>query len=462
MRIVAADAAARALGITPGLALADARARVPELIVQDANPAADLLLLHRLADLCDRHTPLVAIDPPDALILDITGVDHLFGGPAGLIADVRAHIDRTGVTMRHGIAATPSAAWALARHGGDDISALPVTTLRLGATTHIALARAGLKTIGDLATRPTGPLTARFGAAATAALDAMLGRSDSRIVPRRTAAPIIVAQRFAEPLTRTEDVLATIAALVGQAAAELAQRRLGGRRFAVRLFRSDGATRTLAVETSRPERAAAVVMRLFAERIDTLSDPIDPGFGFDLIRLSVVRTEGLATTQLMLDDGASSTVSHGDALTALVDRLATRVGSGRIRRLILRDSHIPEQGVLALPVAAAPVSLPRPAGAPGNPRPIHLFDPPQRIEAMAEVPDGPPLRFRWRGQLHEIVRAEGPERIAPPWWDEGTARLTRDYYRIEDHRGRRYWLFRHGLYDRETTRPAWYVHGVFA
>lgn len=466
MRLVAADAAAAALGLAPGLTLAEARARVPDVIVHDANPAADLVWLHRIADLCERHTPLIAVDPPDTLMLDITGVTHLFGGTTGLISDLYAHVARTGVTMRHALAATPQAAWALARYGGDDIGDLPVAALRLGAETHTALRRAGLKTIGDLAARPTAPLTARFGAKATAILERMLGRADSRIVPRRTTPDIIVAHRFAEPVTHTGGVLATIAALVDEAVAELARRALGGRQFSVRLFRSDGVTRTLAIATSRPERDTQLVMRLFAERIDALADPIDPGFGFDLIRLSVPHSETLDTAQLALDGHgamAGGADRHDAALTALVDRLATRVGSGRIRRLVLRDSHMPEQGVLALPVAvAAPTLANREDGTAKNLRPIHLFDPPQRVMAMAEVPDGPPQHFRWRGRLHEVVRSEGPERIAPPWWQDGTPALTRDYYRIEDSHGRRYWLFRHGLYDRETAQPAWYVHGVFA
>jgi protein ImuB len=78
------------------------------------------------------------------------------------------------------------------------------------------------------------------------------------------------------------------------------------------------------------------------------------------------------------------------------------------------------------------------------------------------VPDGPPIRFRWRRVLHAVIRADGPERIAPEWWrtPEGTA--TRDYYRVEDENGRRFWLYRDGLYDRETGTPRWFLHGLFA
>jgi protein ImuB len=203
-----------------------------------------------------------------------------------------------------------------------------------------------------------------------------------------------------------------------------------------------------------------LVHRLFAERIEALADPIDPGFGFDLVRLAVPVLEPLAPTQLALEGGE---VRDGE-LIALIDRLSTRLGRTRVRRLVPRDTHIPEQAALALPAIEAPAPAPWPAPAPGEPplRPIHLFDPPQPIEVIAEVPDGPPKHFRWRRTSHSVTRYEGPERIAAEWWTrDDNAGLTRDYYRIEDARGRRFWVFRHGLY-RETERPRWYVHGVFA
>jgi len=201
------------------------------------------------------------------------------------------------------------------------------------------------------------------------------------------------------------------------------------------------------------------------ERIETLSDPIDPGFGFDLIRLSVSIVEPLAVTQLRLEGGA---VKEAE-IAALIDRLSTRLGRTRIRRLAPQDTHIPEQMQLELP--AVETSRPIadwPEAIAGEPplRPLHLFDPPQPIEVMAGVPDGPPHRFRWRRKLHDIKRFEGPERIASEWWKRRDGAidkpgLTRDYYRVEDVRGRRFWVFRHGLFG-EKPKPQWYLHGLFA
>jgi len=232
------------------------------------------------------------------------------------------------------------------------------------------------------------------------------------------------------------------------------------------LFRSDGHVAWLTIETGAPTRDPAVLNRLFRERIEALRDPLDPGFGYDLIRLGVPRIEPLGPAQLQLEGGAIADVE----LAALLDRLGVRLGHNRLRRLVRGDSHIPEQAAFELPLSAPRPPACWPKLEPGAPplRPLHLFDPPQRIDVIAEVPDGPPRRFRWRTKLHDVVRYEGPERIASEWWQRkkgylpGQAGLTRDYYRVEDARGRRFWVFRHGLYAEEKASPDWYLHGLFA
>ncbi len=466
MRLVSVDPQAAAAGLGAGLALADAQARMPDLQVVPHDHAADLHWLERLADGCDRYTPLIELDPPDGVTLDITGCAHLFDGEAALIADIERRLTPF-VHLRLAVAGTPTAAQALARFqtvpAADEAQAirrLPIAAVRLDEETQTSLRRAGLKTIGDLAARPTAPLAARFGEDAVAMLARLLGHTDSRLVPRKAPPALLFERRFAEPIVRTQDAMKTIGDLASEAARAMEERGKGGRRFAVRLFRSDGELRDLAVESGLPLRDPVAVMRLFGERLDTLADPIDPGFGFDLIRLVVPVLETMAPIQLQLEGGTIS----DDALSALVDRLSTRLGRGAIRRFARRDTHIPEQGVLALPAIEPAISA-WDAPTEGEPplRPLHLFDPPQRIDVIAEVPDGPPHRFRWRRSVHDIIRFEGPERIASEWWrrHQGSG-LTRDYYRVEDARGRRFWIFRHGLYDREKPDPGWYVHGLFA
>lgn len=504
MRIVALDAGALRLGLGPGLTLADARARVPELAAIEHDPHADRLWLERIADGCDRWTPMVALDPPDGVTLDITGCAHLFGGEAALAAAVERRTTAAGLGLRHAFAGTPEAAQALARFqtvpAADEhqaIRRLSISALRLDEDAEVALRRAGLKTVGDLAARPSAPLAARFGAEMVMLLDRLLGHSDSRISPRKTQPALVFDRCFAEPIARTEDALAVLDDLVCQAAEVLEQRHEGGRRFVGYFYRSDGLVRELAVETGLPSRDPAVAARLFRERIDSLADPLDPGFGFDLVRLAVPTVERLGSSQLGLEGGRLSE----EAMAVLLDRLSARLGRDRVRQFVRRDTHIPEQQALTLPVAARPDPVPWPVPAMGEPplRPLHLFDPPQLVEVLAEVPDGPPRRFRWRRTLHEVTRFEGPERIAGEWWrvpverlpepepsvmrkdarndsgnDSGNEEpwaaaipphnplLARDYFRVEDARGRRFWLFRHGLYARETHRPTWYIHGVFA
>lgn len=476
MRLVAPDDDALAIGLTAGMTLADARAREPALAVFDADPHADQDWLERLCDGCARYTPNVALDGPQGLMLDISGCAHLWGGEEPLAREAVDRLERHGMRVRHALAGTPEGAHALARFASapaaDEDSALrrlPIEALELEDESLVALRRAGLRIIGDLAARPASTLAARFGEEAVDALHRLLGLGHRPLAPRRSRPIVRIERRFAEPVGSTAYALKALETMAEEAGERLSERGQGGRRFEIIFFRTDGLAFPLRIETSLPVRDAPSIMRLAQERIDSLSDPLDPGFGFDMLRLSVPQAEPMAPTQLALEGGE---VRREEAVAALVDRLSVRVGRGRIQRLEPRDSHIPEQAQLALPAVESrtPVSWPK-LSEPGDPpmRPIHLFDPPQPVEVVAEVPDGPPHRFRWRRTVHEVTRFEGPERIAPEWWKakdgalEGeSAGLTRDYYRIEDARGRRYWIFRHGLYGAEAQNPRWYIHGLFA
>ncbi|MDZ3831826.1 MAG: DNA polymerase Y family protein [Sphingopyxis sp.] len=467
LRIAAVAPDAAALGLVPGMPLADARARIPALTVVSHDPAADAAWLDQLALGCGRYTPLVALDTPDGLILDIAGAAHLQGGEAELAIDAAMRFDRIGMTVRHAIGPTADAARALARYPAppapDEAAAirrLPVAALELEAEATRALLRAGLRTVGDLASRPMAGIAARFGADAARALRRILGDEPSPLAPRTRPPPVTAERRFAEPLASSTHAMAVLAELAEEAAVAMAERGKGGRAFRATFFRSDGLARGIAIETGQPTRDAALVMRLFAERIDGLRDPIDPGFGYDMIRLAVPRLEALGASQLKLEGGAVHQAAAGE----LADRLTTRLGRGRVRQYRPADTHIPEQAQLELPAADAPPAAPWPNVEAGEPplRPFYLFDPPQPIEVIAEVPDGPPHRFRWRRVLHAVRLYEGPERIAAEWWRRRDNQgLTRDYYRVEDVQGRRYWLFRHGLYD-EKPGPRWYIHGLFA
>jgi protein ImuB len=483
LRLTAVDVAATRFGLTSGLTLADARARFPDLSVADANAKADAALIDRAALLCDRYTPLVALDPPDGLQLDITGCAHLFGGESALRTEIVTRIENMGLHVCATIAGTPDAARALARFGrtgvappGKDealVRQLPVAALTgsaidpLPAETVTALRRAGLKTIGALADRPPQVLAARFGQAFVSRLQRTLGREFVGITPLRPAPDIVTDRHFAEPLMHAEAIEGVLAMLAEDTASTMGERDQGGRVFSLSLFRNDGAVRRLTVETGRPSRDTKTIVKLFHERLASLADPIDPGFGFDTIRLAVPVTEPLGALQPRFDADAKGEETVGD----LVDRLIVRFGADRVLRFEPCDTHDPDHAARLVTAARAhrprrvkPSAIAWPAPEAGEPptRPLQLFDPPHPIDALAEVPDGPPLRFRWRRVLHEVARAEGPERIAPEWWHAPTKAATRDYYRVEDTEGHRFWIFRHGHYAQDSIASRWFLHGLFA
>ena len=376
--------------------------------------------------------------------------------------DLAARLTRTGFTARLARAATPDAAHALACFACRDPRDLPIESLQVDPAIHTALHRAGLATIAALADRPRAPLAARFGRDVPTLLARLLEEEDARITPRRHVPAIVTERRYAEPMMTTGPLLGVIGELAGEAVALLDSRGEGGRRFGAALFRVDGHVARLSVETGTATRDTATIARLFAERIDSLADPLDPGFGYDCFRFVVLHAEPLGSDQRALE--GEDAVARTPDIAPLLDRLAVRFGSESVRRFVPRDQHFPEYAATTHPARRVSARFDWPAPEPGEPplRPLTLFDPPQPIIVLAQVPDGPPRRFSWRGDQHRVALAEGPERLAYPWWrhPEGEG-PTRDYYRVEDEHGRRFWLFRHGLYE-ERAAPDWYIHGLFA
>ncbi len=470
------DAAAR-LRLKPGMPLADARAMYPSLAVVEADPHAERRLLEAIADWCDRYTPLVGLDPPDGLVLDITGCAHLFGGEAALGRDLATRLARQGFHVRIAIADTVGCAWGVARYGGQSAVSrgaaeaamlpLPIAALRIDPEIVEALTNLGLKRVTDLTTRPRAPLAARFGDALMRRLDQALGRLDEPITPRLPLPVAMAERRFAEPIAREDDVLGVVEYLAKELSRVLERRGEGARLIGLALFRTDGKVHRLELGTGAPLRDPLRMRKLFEERLAALGDDCDPGFGYDMVRLSALVTERCDPVQTGL--AGRTEAANAEELAHLIDRLGARFGLRRVTRFVPRDTHIPEFAMAAVPAhAVAPVSaLPREKSAEPETqtaaRPLRLFAQPERIEAAAEVPDGPPLYFRWRHVLHHVARAEGPERIAMEWWrDDRGNRLTRDYFRVESRAGARVWIYREGLYDRETAQPRWYLHGLFA
>lgn len=472
LRISAVNKSAAKLGLNVGKALADARAMIPHFDVVEADERADAALLAAIAQWCDRFTPFVALDPPHGLLLDITGATHLFGGETGLLNTARRGIARQGFAVCAAIAGTAVAARALSHYAdgmivaeGEErtaVAPLPIAALGAGPFILHGLKRAGLKTIGQVAARGRAELTARFGASFAALLDCAQGKIEAPISPLRPRPDYRVEQAFPEPIA-TEDIIAeTLAGLATALANVMEQRGEGARVIEAAFFRADGHVTRIAIEMGRPLRDAAIVTRLFRERLDALADPLDPGFGFDLIRMEACLSERAAPEAVTLD-------AHADTdkdVAVLIDQLAARFGPQRVVRFIAQDTHIPEAAAVTVPaqfdIGPTPAFEARPKDEPPR-RPLRLLARPEAIDAIGiDVPDGAPMRFRWRRVLHTVARAEGPERIAMEWWKHAAPMPTRDYFRVEDEDGKRFWIYRDGLFGIETPYPNWFLHGTFA
>jgi len=463
-RLYALDEAAAGLGLFVGQKATDAMALVPELTTADADPDGDRAALEALVDWCVRFSPAVAIDPPDGLLLDVTGVAHLWGGEAAMLDDLIARLAAASIPARGAVAGSAGAAWALARCGEDRtiaapgeepalLAPLPVAGLRLEPEVAAQLARLGLTRIGQLEALPRDQLARRFGEGVLTRLDQALGRTEEALTFRRPPTPWFQRLAFAEPISAPED----LARVAGDIAAALCRRleaeRRGAARFELAFHRLDGRAERLSIGLSLPGRDSAAVARLFAPMLET----VDPGFGIEAATLVADRVEPLPERQTSLE--TLGDVAPEDGVAPLVDRLANRLGEDKVWRAEAFPSHIPERAVVRRPPFAAKAG----GWDKARPRPVRLFRRPEPIEAIAPVPDDPPIFFRWRGQLRKVARAEGPERLAEEWWrrppGETTPSHVRDYYRVEDETGARYWLFRAGLYGGEDP-PKWWLHGL--
>src|SRR5215213_3884632 len=421
-KVAALNDAARAEGIAAGERIADARAKARGLQMRDLDPQADAAALRRLALWATRYTPAVSAwnedDGADGLFLDIAGASHLFGGEAALIADLRRRLAGFGLPARLALADAPGAGWALARYAGAAdirvpsggeraaVERLPIEALRLDPATRFSLRRLGLKRVGDLLDKPRAPLSRRFGASLLLRLDQILGRIPEPIDP-------VAAQSM---------VVRTARRLFEDLAPRLEQDGVGARRLRLMLYRVDGETFSVELGLAAPSRNATYIERLFDLRFDRLAGTIDPGFGFETIRLDAVSVEPLKPRQDTLSHSEGEAAS--ERAVSLIDALSQRFGRDGLARPWPVASHIPERAV----VARSDVES-EPEWAPDEeapPRPALLLPQAEPADVVAVVPEGPPRRFRWRGRMHRVAHAQGPERTArmvAPAEAAGDARL---------------------------------------
>ncbi len=444
---------AAARGARIGARLTDARALDPALMAVPADPGGDQALLQKLAKWAQRWSPVVEVDGEDALRLDVSGIAHLFGGEKALIQDVIARFAAMGLTARVAIAPTAAAAWAFSRFGGDELAPLHVSALRLEPDTVRTLERLGLKTIGALAALPRLALARRFRGAEDVvdALDRALGRKPEPLTALAENPPPRALIKLEEPATHVEAAAQALERLIPKLVAELEDRRLGARRLSLHGFMVDGSVAVASVSTTIPSREPRHLQRLLADKAAAL----DPGFGFDAFALVADWSEDLGAAQESLVEEPSG--EHD--LARLIDRLTVKLGPRAVRKPRPFESHLPERASGWVSAVSSSVSRTEPTSN----RPQRLLDRPEAIDVIYATPEGMPRRFVWRRAVHDIARVEGPERIAPEWWRERSNARLRDYYRVEDEDGRRYWIYREGLFgDGRGGAPNWYLHGLFA
>ncbi len=463
--IHALSQAALARGLRPETRVVDAQAVHPDLHVEPADLPGDEALLGRLVHWARRWCPWTVPDVQDGLILDTTGSAHLFGGEAALMRDIRTRFAIQGLTAQLAMAPTRGAAQALARYGDSGVicgpedvatrlAPLPVASLRLEADMARLLDRLGLKTIGQLAAVPRTALMRRFSGLEKdrnplILMDRAMGRLADTLSPPADPARWLARAALAEPVI---DPVPHLQGLAEALCADLARAEQGARRLRLTIYRIDGEWRAVEVGTAQATRDPAHILRLFNGKFEG----VDPGFGFDLLTLEALRTEPLSLVQDRLDGARDA---DGD-VAALLDRLSARLGAQRISWPDWRESHVPERAETRRPAMSGPPAVPLVLT---RERPIRILDPAEEITVLYAVPEGPPAQFRWRRVAYRTTRHEGPERIAPEWWQDKPGTRLRDYYKVEVQDGRRFWLYRQGLmHDGRGGDPLWFLHGFFA
>lgn len=520
LRVVSTNKHARQQGVTEGLRFTDAKARCPDLTSQDIDRTADIQVLEKLGHWMMRVAPLVAIDGGDGLMVETTGCAHIYGDEAAMLEKIKVLLRRNHLPNRLGLAGTPGAAYALARTGDKTIlqngeekaglADLPIARMRLSEAAEILLRRFGLTRIGQLYDIDRKALARRFQSrsvadAALIRLDQMLGTRHEPLSPLRPPPAHACRVNCPDPILTGEAIEIGLTTLAARLCDELGQLGQGARGFTLLAFRADGTISDTSITLARPGRSAEHVTHLFQEKIDR----IDPGYGIDCLVLEAHRVGPMSVSAVALSGDLAASDTDVAAVAALADRIAAKLGNGSVLATRFLESHMPEQAESLDPFEGDLASRAAYQHVIG-PRPIRILTIPERVDVLAEVPDGPPQRFIWRKRSRHVARADGPERISPEWWryiaplppaaapktadqkwlapkldPRADAALiaavrseleaapqgapvknlprARDYYRVEDTEGRRYWIFRKGLYgDNRGGHPDWYVHGLFA
>lgn len=460
MMITSASPAAEAQGIRAAMPLADAKAIVASLQVFDDQPERGPQLLNALGEWCIRYTPVVGIHLPDGLILDVSGCTHLWGGERPYLKEIITKLRAIGYDVRGAMADTIGTAWAVARYGqitpiidgGEQTAALmplPPAALRLEEDVLARLQKLGLYQIGSFINMPRSVLRRRFGQALLSRLAQALGQETEAIEPLCPVPPYEERLPCLEPIRTAKGIEIAINVLLEQLCLRLEKEGKGLRTAILKGYRVDNRMIQTEIGTSRASHNVQHLFRLFELKIPTL----EPALGIELFTLEASKVEDVSPMQEVLWIGNPGL--KAPAVAELLDRLAGKIGEASIRRYLPAEHYWPERSIQQ---ATSLEEKPTTAWRTDRPRPILLLSKPEPIEVTAPIPDYPPMLFHYKGKLHQIRKADGPERIEREWWLDGGEH--RDYYNVEDAEGQRYWLFRSGHYSGNQSQ--WFIHGFFA
>lgn len=461
---MAMDEAAASIGLSIGMPVGKAQALVAGLLVEPLQNAKDRQALQQLALWLMRiYSPIISIDGGDGLVLDTTGADHLHGGEQAMLNGMQSRLNRLGFQARIAVAETRGAAFALARYGSHSLTVveqgelhraianLPIEALRLEAEVIRGLKVLGLRHVGELMEAPRAPLVLRFGTMLGQRLDEISGFKREVIDPLRSAEIIESRKVFLEPIFAQETLLKYARQLAEELCRKLERKALGARRIDVMIEGVDKRVQLRRISMARPVRDVKQLIRQLSDKLHDL----DSGFGLELMRLVISHAEPMDARQI-----ASSLLEEEDKdIAAALDLIANR--GNQVYRLVPVQSDVPERSVRCVSAFDAAPAM---QGWHSEwPRPARLLHRPELIQTLALMPDHPPRSFTWRGIRHQVKCADGPERIFGEWWKrDRELHAVRDYFRVEDEKGERFWIFRNGDGERAFSGShQWFLHGIF-
>lgn len=448
-------------GITQGMVLADAKALHPALKVFDFKEEQAATLLKKIAIGLIRYSPCVGIDSEDGIWIDASGCTHLWNGKEAYLHDIIRRLNRTGYQVRGAMAESMGMAWAIARFGKSGtiltsqlqtkaLRELPPEALRLEPQVLERMHKLGLRRIADFIDMPRSALRRRFGTATLQRLGQVSGHIPEKIIPIRPISPYQERLTSLDPIRTRKGIELALEQLLEKLGKRLYQENQGVRKVSLQVFGVDGKAQKIQIGTNRPSRDQNHLFGLFREKIGQIA----PGLGLECFVLEAFHVELLEAQQEKLwqdiSDSESSEVSN------LLDRISSHLGGHVLQRFLPAEHHWPERSIRPSSSLFEQRTLPWQKTAS---RPIYLLTEPERIQVSAPIPDYPPMVFIYKGQIHQVKKADGPERIEREWWIE--TGLQRDYYQVENQNGARYWIFRSGHYT-EEKRPEWFIHGFFA